>query len=417
MIHLKQYILEGLAFNQITDFEGLKKIDHLNINKYQDAELDDIIKDIVGDDINYEIFKYSDSGNYFKIDYEYDRGLFTMNHENTEVDWKGKKGILYYNGHKILELGEGSIGKISTKDQETITCTLYNSIFVDVDSKDINGEHIDNLIGDKLSGVTGENVWRQSYYKQMTALNNYLETPWEFKMVHYSGTDDNVMKAYAEFVNAYKKTNNKSNSKDAYDPSDVILYKKSETSNIVGILNDCTNKCKDDPTEAKKLYLEELFKKGLCRGISLKQVRGKGECEEFNVGVNSNKIQKVNKYKLIKSDKQLYIKAYGKFLLSDITDENGNEVKDGKEMEVTLRQFGSNQVAVDVNNGGPALGKCPVNVWRGILDLKGVKGIKDNVEKANEFLNTNPQKCEQIKLIIQGALKEGGDCLPFILLH
>lgn len=417
MIQLKQYILESLAFINATDFKGLKQISHLNINKYHDDELDNIIKDIVGDDIDYEIFKYSDSGNYFKIDYEYDRGLFTINHEKVKVEWKGKKGVLSYNNHKILELGEGSIGKISTKDQETITCTLYNSIFVDVDSKDINEEHINNIIGDKLSGVTSENVWRQSYYKQMIALNSYLETPWEFKMVHYSETDDEVMKAYAEFVKAYKKINNKSNSKDAYDPSDVILYKKSEASSIAGILNKCADECKNDPIQAKQKYLEELFKSGLCRGISLKQVRGAGQCEEFNVGVNSNKIQKVDKYNLIKSDKQLYIKAYGKFLLSDITDENGKEVKDEKEMEVTLRQFGSNQVAVDVNNGGPALGKCPVNVWKGILDLKEVKGIKANVEKANEFLNTNPQKCEQIKLIIQGALKEGGDCLPFILLH
>ena len=51
------------------------------------------------------------------------------------------------------------------------------------------------------------------------------------------------------------------------------------------------------------------------------------------------------------------------------------------------------------------------------LGLKGVEGIKANVEKANEFLDTDPQKCEKIKLIIQSALKEGGDCLPFILLH
>ena len=94
MIQLKQYILESLAFINATDFEGLKQIDHLNINKYHDAELDDIIKDIVGDDVNYEIFKYSDSGNYFKIDYEYDRGLFTINCEKTKVDWKGKKA--YY---------------------------------------------------------------------------------------------------------------------------------------------------------------------------------------------------------------------------------------------------------------------------------------------------------------------------------
>ena len=48
-------------------------------------------------------------------------------------------------------------------------------------------------------------------------------------------------------------------------------------------------------------------------------------------------------------------------------------MKDGKEMEVTLRQFGSNQVAVDVNNGGPALGKCPVNVWKGVWGLKELK--------------------------------------------
>lgn len=48
MIQLKQYILESLAFINTTDFEGLKQISHLNINKYHDDELDDIIKDIVG---------------------------------------------------------------------------------------------------------------------------------------------------------------------------------------------------------------------------------------------------------------------------------------------------------------------------------------------------------------------------------
>ena len=425
MVTLYQYIFE--AFDQVTNFDGLKKFD-LNINKFPEDEMKNLMDAIVGGDKLDEIFKCDDNKRFFKIDYKYVPKLkeLEQNKFSAElyVKWEGDKGHLYWRGSKILELGEGSVGRLNTKDQELITCKIYNDIFNNETDIEINETNLINLIGDKLDGVMRKDAWKNSYLMQMKSLNKFIpnelkRNPWDYKMVHYSEEDDKVMKAYAGFVKAYKKINNKSNSKDAYDPSDVILYIKGEEENIESILNNCKAECEKDPLNAKKIYLKELFNEGLCIGISLKQIKsGTGACEIFNTGSDSIKIQQVISYTLDDHNgSYLTAKVKGVFNLSNITDEKGEELEGGKEMEVVLRKFGSSQVAVDVNNGGPALGKCPVNVWKGVLGLKGVKGIKANVEKANEFLDTDPQKCEKIKLIIQSALKEGGDCLPFILLH
>jgi hypothetical protein len=231
--------------------------------------------------------------------------------------------------------------------------------------------------------------------------------------------------------------------KDAYDPTDILLFNKEEGS-VNQIMTYC-NKVLDavgsgDPNkvdEAKVEFLENVFKKNICMGISLKKLRNEGKIELFNIDGNEDIIKNVAGFekpekddtenqKQINKRKKNNIQIYcqGDFQFSKgFTDEDGDRLNNAKEVMLTLRTFGSNIVAMDVSlpKGGPAIGKCPVNIWREVLDVKNSeeKNINKCIEKFNQFLESGDDKKMRDGLLkmIKGAVKEGPSCFPFILLH
>ena len=81
-----------------------------------------------------KLFIYSLESSYFKIPYSYGESIIdaidAIDHDNNIFNYqqKGIKVIVRANGipGKIFETGTGSIGRISTSQQETATCMVWN---------------------------------------------------------------------------------------------------------------------------------------------------------------------------------------------------------------------------------------------------------------------------------------------------
>lgn len=447
MKSLDTYIFETLStksgrFNMHTSSYSklLNLAPHLNAAKYK-TQTYRIIKEIVraytGSEKN--IFIFSEGKSYFKMNYDFAPIIRSAvnNFEDFHLKDSGDsdKIALYYNDGKkdikVMETGKGSIGRVQTAVQEKSTCAVFNS-FVELADDDINKMndliYIRNIISDIFSVEVEDmdNSWISSFGKQVKALVSYLASnglnPADYRLTRY-GEKDDVAKAYTNMIRSYADVNksdkNDRASKDTYDPSDVILYKKD---NINDIIKYCkSGRSIDDyigDNGIKTNYTDKLFLNHICMGVSLKKItKNSGSADLFNVSGKST-VMSVNEFNIIKeSPKNITVSCIGNFNFDNLTDDSGNDIDKERNIHITLRTFGYGITAMDVKineTGECSLGKCPVNIWRSMIKCNS-KDIKQCTKAFSEFLKTASNN--DIMNIIKYAIKEGPHCFSFILLH
>lgn len=440
---LSSMVLEGTTtkFDQSTSsFDDLLKINP-KLRASKDSEnirefLNDIIE--IAEYNPDEMFIYSNGGDYFKIPYAFNEAIIQcMNNSNKnyaklfKISYFGKKvKISFINGGLIFETGSGSIGRVSTAQQETATCVVWNA-YIDAmrDAKtfDINDKgFIKSLIADLAANFDTE--WITTFSKQVITITNYLQSigcnAIDYKMCRYGEkeAEDSVGKAYELFISNYTKEIG--GKKDNFDPSDVLIYNEKQKTYIISKLKSYAS----DPVNKKEDYIKELFKEKLIQGISLKKIVGnkQGRYDMYNIG-EGNKIESVTKYKIDShsGDKQIIVLCEGKFTFDGVTDGDGNEIADSPMVRLIMRSFGAGQTAVEClikeikGKQSPSLGKCPARYWRDVIESPKNSTLEENITAFNKFLNSGDEMKIRAGLrdIIKGSIKEGPNCFPFILLH
>ena len=396
-----------------------------------------------GNEVIGDPFIYGNNSSFFKIKYDLgddiERACDSGDFENITYDEvrSSRKIKIKYKGSIFAETGSGSIGRVNTESQEIATCVVFNAVVEEL-AKNPEFKYDFVFIRDLISDISEDfdNSWVVSFYKQIQGILRYLEdngcNPINYKLERYGGSkkfpDWDLSRTYANFIKKYTKCFPGSQ-KDNWDPSDVILYNKDMVSEIESDLITWTSELTDELSAAtikeklkNKYYIGkdgEKLKDIIFKGISLKKISGKKEphVEIFNVGEGS----KVNVSSVVgqkRTQSGFVCIINGGFDFGYVSDSDIDEQK-SKDVKLTLRTFGSGRVGIDVclnENGSPSLGKCPVNIWRGILGCDESIIIDDAIDKFEEMLNGDKVK-ENLKEIIEGAIKNGPNCLPFILLH
>jgi hypothetical protein len=439
MKHLITYLIESIddsgKFDKTAD--SLKKLMSL-APKLTIKEFPEIQDKFNQFSSNNKIFIYATGKSYFKMPYFVGPELEKIfsNVPNIMIKrYEGKKIKLYYKGKQIMELGSGSINKIPTSVQEHLTCGVFNSYMDEIencgDLSLIEDEsYISNFVQDLFDGTNMDKSWIESFKYQVKSLVDYIyiiigdlninTSAYNYRLVPYNETGKNskISKAYRDMVSTYSKK--LGGRKDVYDPSDLILFDKTEINHIIDYCKK--GKDEDECKDIKNKFNEEIFNKGLCMGISLKKLHEDGRITLYNTG-NNEIVKSINSYEIKKTSgkNNVTVLCKGIFNMDRITDMDKDVLLQTKEVLLTMRTFGSGILALDVtlsSNGkldGPSIGKCPSKIWRVMIGAEN-DNIENSVKKFEEFIKTKAS-LEDIKILIQGAMKEGLNCFPFILLH
>lgn len=444
---LYTYIVESKTkFDQFTNkWDKLKKLcPNLHLIKHPDAEkYVKLLTSQLGDDI---IYIYADGASYFKIQRGYNDALISLldNEYKDNFVYSVSNGSIsvkykYPDGKKsntIFQTGDGSIGRVSTDQQESATCLIWNAFIdnqIDVNNNDIKER--DQLVRNLVSSISKEfdNDWIRTFSKHVIAICDYLKyyfggsvNPSDYKLClsHKStlGNDpDGIGDVYGNFVKRYvQQVGGKGAKKDPFDPADVILYKKDSVDYIKSELSSYMN----DPVAGKIQYKKNLFDTGTMIGISLKKITGvkkTGKFDIYNDGKSAEKCKRVKSFEIDErtSNKQVVVNCKGDFDFDSTTTEDGQVVGKETVVSVVLRSFGSVAMDCTIQNGGPTLGKCPVAVWRSILGVDVNDPLEKCVEKFKNYLETTPKPklLKTLKILIAASIKQGEHCFPFVLIH
>lgn len=329
--------------------------------------------------------------------------------------------------------------KIQTSDQETATCIVFNTVIdkyiKDEESygKGLNKEEILGILFKSLDVKFENTGWYETFALQVdkiiTALGG-IDKAKNYRMERFGGhnkykpTDWTLWPIYHRMTMDY--TRFMGGSKDNWDPSDVILYRKDRENELAKTFNDLDSKIKSlkpgDPIEFVVDTLRELYKDSdkPFMGISLKKLGKNPSLEYYNM-TNSDRINIKQKPKTInvnirKGNKGIYTLLEGDYKFEDMV--ISGELQDAKPhiIKLELRTFGAGINALDVTlESGPSIGKCPTNVWTKILKVSSTDTIENCVEAFRVFMEKPDMK--DINTMVQAAAKNGPHCLPFVLMH
>lgn len=400
----------------------------------------DHVKDIMNQLDDDMIYIYAPGSSIFKIQRGYNDSLVQIleNKYKNIFTYKLSDGVVkvYYkapgekNIRTVFQTGNGSIGRVSTDQQESATCMVWNA-FVS-GQLDLDRHDRDNIVKNFVSSISEDfdKDWIRSFSKHVLVICEYLTNyigvdPMKYKLClsHKSNLNtepNNIGKEYEGFVKAYTKAVG-GKAKDPYDPSDVVAYLNSETSSIKSLLNQY----KSNPIEGKIRYKEELFDKNKVIGFSLKKITGKHKAARFDVyndGKSADKCSGIKQFEVSKrtSDVQVVVNCQGDFNFDYTTDETGEILGSEKTVDIILRSFGSS-VAMDctIKGDGPTLGKCPVSVWRPIIGTDVKDSLEVCVKKFKKYLESmgKTKILIDLKKIILASIKQGEHCFPFVLIH
>ena len=442
MKSLGKFILEQLLLekfdNPVSTYDNLlQAAPHLKVNELSD-ENKEMIKSFFMDVLNREDvenpFVYSKVDNYFKVVYDYLDAIIQVSKNYPEIEIRkadsGKKCKGWIKGVKgmLFETGSGSVNKISTAAQESATCLVWNE-FVRITKNneqfDDSDESITTIVND--IGESFDKSWIKSFREQLIAITAFLERKGldykDYRMCRYGAEEPReiegqVGKAYGEFIQKYTSLLGETR-KDAFDPSDVLLYRVDKASEITSKLKTYASTL----VESKPTYIKELFKTDMVIGVSLKKISKSGVFHEFNVNGDAQ-VKKVNRIEIIPAKRKannLTVDVYGDFNFSGLTDAEGDVIKRESVVRMTLRTFGD-PIAIDCSlrdAGAPAIGKCPVSIWRTMIGVSKSDNLEKCIEKMKCFIEETPESelYEKVGEIIKGAAKEGPNCFPFVLIH
>lgn len=437
-------------YDQVTDsYEELlekcpglaKKVGETGNKKLLGSYLKQVVSqtDYSGD----KIFIYSADGDRFKIPYAFQPALLSVASDpkyadaiSAEIKSDGKVHIAVSNGRKMIGVGQtgsGSVGRVSTTNQEKATCVVWNAYVKNLrenDNFDVNNPiMIKGLVGDISADF--DKKWIESFQKQIFSITRYMESvnmdPKNYNMTRYD--DGPVGKAYAKFIQNYTKTIG--GQKDNFDPADVIIYDVNNENSIISSLNSFAASVKENPEGTKTEFTKILFNTQLLQGISLKKIeKGTGTYDKFNIDGAGNRVEKITNFTEIASrndevnNGQVKVLCSGSFNLDNLTDGEGEELGSEKRVVICMRSFGA-QHGIDVqlksikSGTSPSLGKCPVRVWKEIIGSNESNDLKADVKLFRKMISGKQRASiiRNLEDIVKAAVKEGPACFPFILIH
>lgn len=452
MKSLYEYILESATkFDHFTnDLDTLKTCcPSLAFIKYPDIE--EKMKKLFSQLDEEMMFIYAQGASIFKIQRGYNEELISLLSEfGDDVKYSDNKGSISvqfstpagkkgkYKYITVFKTGDGSIGRVSTEQQESATCMIWNAFVngeIDVNNTDLNAR--DAAVKNFVSSISEsfDKDWIRTFSKHVIAICDYFNfvnnrdgvnlNPFDYNLClshkpkNQEADPERVGETYGDFVWEYAKACG-AKAKDPFDPSDVIAYRRDDASNITSSLKSYIS----DPIAGKAAYKKELFDTYKVIGFSLKKITGvkkNARFDTYNDGKSADKCKSITSFEVDKrtSNKQVVISCVGDFNFDGTTTEEGKVVGREKVINVILRSFGAVAMDCTVKNDGPTLGKCPVTVWRRILGTKPgsplnvcVKAFKDYLEKNDEETILN-----DLKTIILASIKQGEHCFPFVLIH
>lgn len=465
-------------------FEYMKNLD----------EFDELVYDIthtagIRQGENPDIFRYSKKHEYFTMAMsQFGQAMLTV---KSTGKYDGKFDIMFDSSGKHIEVriakkpGAKKNGKllirttnkrgtaVTTAAQENSTCAIFNALMSDP-NKEINFTAYDMF--ESIAKQYSEHFnksWYESFGHQMNAIINFFKhickDPYQYRAVRYgekykgaeAKLERDLVDTYKKFVTAYAEKLGLS--KDACDPTDIILFKYSmgneivaELKRLTGVINgveagDPNGVLKDT---VRKEYLENLIlnsKEDLSHiliPVSLKKINSEnGSFEVMNVKDGMN-ICKIDSAKLSFTETNVTIDCVGKFDLKGFTNEDGDKQGNVGKLKLVMRTFGSGNVAIDCSvvmgkKTCPTLGKVPVDMWRPTLGctvkdkietttykLRQALGVTDELGKQKKIENieldlntlvavgkTNTTVGEVLNGLVRDAAKAGPNCLPFVIIH
>lgn len=385
----------------------------------------------------------ADQGTYFKIPYSYSEAIIELAKsydDITATTWATKVKVYgKVNNRKrlLFVTGEGSISKVSTEEQETATCLVWNS-YIDLLKANPDTELTKEMIKEFVKEIIKDESWESTFAKQIAGIAKAakhlkIENITDYKLCRYGTTedDDNIGSAYASYLNKYAKALevNKHN----VDPTDILLYNENNTNEIISILKSLSTS--DNIIDSKNDYIEKLINTKLLLGISLKKIYGsEADFDIYNIGSHTSIDKAIVKddsqfnYRIINTKGKNYFKVEctGKFNFdkADIANSEGTEITKENLVILQMRTFGNDQVGLEcyiknIKINSPAIGKCSKKLWSTKLDISNSDKILDCIEKFRNTLGSLDKEEAKTLLIdfILDAIKEGPNCFPFILIH
>ena len=304
---------------------------------------------------------------------------------------------------------------ISTRDQETATCSVWNwfngmkangsPIDPDVDTGDKPEELYDEggltsagiaaLNGVLDSGKRFDKGWINTFNLQVEAIVNTLDSfdgvdKTKYVAARVGNKHSKVEIAYTKFLDTYASLmgmlNDTSTQKDSYCTTDIILYNAEKASEIINTLEEATGNITEDTWEKGAQQFRDLVKSNLIIGLSLKKLTKDCIVDKFNydgpkqISTSSVELEYKEPQGRI-SNYSLHIKCKGNYGLKYYgEDDDGKTVaKEGlKEMYVVFRSFSDFQMAAEIkaSERSISLGKVPIALW-----TKAYKGVCDYIYK------------------------------------
>ena len=364
---------------------------------------------------------------------------------------------------------------VDTKGQEQGLCNVFNAysdgIFTEIDDDNI----IKVLGGEDYKLKKNWQKWATSYVETMKLLDKHLKGRnklSEFKMVRM-GDDDDVIKSYKELIDVYRKVYKETLAH--IDPTDVLLYKKDEASNIVNKFNEW--KSTINVKSLKKEISSEDFEAAvnIKKNLVLNYCKEDGsykplwDCDFISLSLKQlerNYIHSIDRYNMFdkNSENVINIGNIKKTLIKDgdeIThrtkrgvtvtirgvynfDYGVGEEKEGKtgvfDTDVSNIRLAEEKIKLVMRSGstsgetnsldlllahGPTLGKCSKELWVKLLGLRREKN-KDETKDLKLCLDKFEEKVKKwyskgetkpFIQIIKSCCKNTEICVPFVLIH
>jgi len=388
-------------------------------SKYIDAVLDDIIagKEIrLGKDGTDGFLEFPDEerGDIVawaqKMRAEPEKDMEEFNDFFNNYSGKSRPWNLIFKGHY-----SGKEKTISTRDQETATCSVWNwfngmkadgsPIDPDVDTGDnpedlydeggLTPAGITTLNGALDSGKRFDKGWINTFNLQVEAIVNTLDSfdgvdKTKYVAARVGNKHSKVEIAYTKFLDTYAslmgRLNDTSTQKDSYCTTDIILYNAEKASEIISTLEEATGNITEDTWEEGAQQFRDLVKSNLIIGLSLKKLTKDCIVDKFNYDgpkqITTSAVELEYKGPNGRTiNYSLHIKCKGNYGLKYYgEDDNGKPVaKEGlKEMVVVFRSFGDFQMAMEIkaSERSISLGKVPIALW-----TRAYKGVCDYIYK------------------------------------
>ena len=420
-----------------------------------------------------EHYKLAANGaSFFKIPRSLEESLYTHYSKGNELIVYDKSTLYAIKNEKRIKIGIIGNGSrdssLTVEEHEPCTCAFFNaSVHPDMDIYALNGDIMSNSLdlNDKksctefakefLNKNSVSKGWIDTFPVHVKQIIIFLRksnvNPSDYIAVHMGKGP--VGRAYSNFINTYKKSlsveTDTNIDRNTIDPSDIIVYKQSEESNIISILTSIKSLPQQ---EALTKFKEELFFPRLMIGVSLKQTSSVHMPDVYNGWGTENMpddplftspIIKVSRVEFHESKRSFELKCAGTFRLGKVSiDDNKDLSKKENYILLTLR---SNQketlsgVAMDIKLGDhPSQGKVPVELWRKYINVDIKSFISKSNSRASQLKDELMQEYKrtlmdfygfqkngdrssirnkETSLMISVGIKQFPTCLPYILVN